>query len=69
MFHFSFLISFFDPSKSPYLIRPSGTFSKEKDMGNFSFLGRLKIRDQINSRALSPSLEGLGRSKYGGFKV
>ena len=30
--------------------------------------GRLKIRDQTGSRALSPSLEGLGRSKCEGKK-
>ena len=30
--------------------------------------GRLKIRNQISSRALSPSLEGLGRSKCEGKK-
>ena len=30
--------------------------------------GRLKIRDQTSSRTLSPSLEGLGRSKCEGKK-
>ena len=30
--------------------------------------GRLKIRHQISSRALSPSLEGLGKSKCEGKK-
>jgi hypothetical protein len=32
-----YLLAVQTPPKSSYLIRPAGTFSKEKGIGNFSF--------------------------------
>ena len=42
MSYFNYLI-FFDPSKSHYLLRPKGSFSREKEIGNFSFMGDLRF--------------------------
>jgi len=54
---FLFSNFFFNPSKSHYLIRPVGTFSKEKEIGILSFWGRLKIRDWLNSRVRLDSFQ------------